>query len=861
MAKNFSVSVNIGGKLNPSLSSAVKSAGAQINGLNRYVSAINTRTQTAINAVGRGITSAGKKVQDTGRTVTTSLSAPTGLLAFGAGKMAFEFEKAGNFLEALGDASEEQRKKFEGLAGELNKKYPQTLAQIISTGNEMLKGGFTFDQMTGAIDQTLATAILGEMSPAEVGNMMARTINSFQMPMKTYEDAMKSSTQVSDRMTYAAVKTTASLRDMGEMFRYVGGAMSATGGSLDEATAFGMLFAKNGTVGSEAGVALRSAIVRMVKMPAKGEAALNRIGMNLNNYLGGKTALTSDRILAGLQSGGIDATGIKGQIDGFLKNKKLAGSTAKLQSAITKAVQSHIGSNSAFDASTIAENVNDSLTMAGSQINLVGFFRDLKSKIESGQATMGDVATILEGRHFSRYVPLLQGNLDETIAQIQAGSNGYTQSRYGTVLKGPVGAIYELDAALEKLSVTLGRVAFPDLAKGFSAVADGLQRLSEANPTLLKFGAYTGLAAIALGPFMWAAGATTRAIGFLAPALLNLGRAATIGLAARLTGIAKGVGALALATTAGLVSRLRALGAGLIVLGTVGGVKGILAGIASSAVAFGKAIVRFPLTILRSIGSLFALIVANPAGAIVVALTAALVALGVWVHNNWDGLKSFFSGFAEGLKDGLNPTLVGYVDSLSSGLGKIFGWVRDLLGPLKSSNEEWKGWGATVGGTVAQGINAVASGIERVIGLFKSAYQGAVDLGKAISNWGSGPTVTPPHIKQGLSRGGPIPSAPAVAGARANGGPVVGGKTYLVGEQGPELFTAPTSGEIIPNDRLNSLTSSNRFPSGRAPSARGDTHVTNNFTINGAQDPQAVAREVQRFMFSMESQQRALLSD
>jgi hypothetical protein len=39
----------------------------------------------------------------------------------------------------------------------------------------------------------------------------------------------------------------------------------------------------------------------------------------------------------------------------------------------------------------------------------------------------------------------------------------------------------------------------------------------------------------------------------------------------------------------------------------------------------------------------------------------------------------------------------------------------------------------------------------------------------------------------------------AVSGARAKGGPVKGGETYLVGEEGPELFTAPKSGQIVPN--------------------------------------------------------------
>ena len=39
-------------------------------------------------------------------------------------------------------------------------------------------------------------------------------------------------------------------------------------------------------------------------------------------------------------------------------------------------------------------------------------------------------------------------------------------------------------------------------------------------------------------------------------------------------------------------------------------------------------------------------------------------------------------------------------------------------------------------------------------------------------------------------------------GARAGGGPVAGGKTYLVGENGPEMFTPNTAGAIVPNHAL-----------------------------------------------------------
>lgn len=46
--------------------------------------------------------------------------------------------------------------------------------------------------------------------------------------------------------------------------------------------------------------------------------------------------------------------------------------------------------------------------------------------------------------------------------------------------------------------------------------------------------------------------------------------------------------------------------------------------------------------------------------------------------------------------------------------------------------------------------------------------------------------------------GGGVSAAP-LSGARASGGPVSAGRSYLVGEKGPEVFTPSSSGTIIPN--------------------------------------------------------------
>lgn len=45
--------------------------------------------------------------------------------------------------------------------------------------------------------------------------------------------------------------------------------------------------------------------------------------------------------------------------------------------------------------------------------------------------------------------------------------------------------------------------------------------------------------------------------------------------------------------------------------------------------------------------------------------------------------------------------------------------------------------------------------------------------------------------------------APAIAGAKAMGGPVTGGKAYLVGERGPEMVVPSRNAQVIPNNQMS----------------------------------------------------------
>jgi len=86
---------------------------------------------------------------------------------------------------------------------------------------------------------------------------------------------------------------------------------------------------------------------------------------------------------------------------------------------------------------------------------------------------------------------------------------------------------------------------------------------------------------------------------------------------------------------------------------------------------------------------------------------------------------------------------------------------------------------------IAYGI--AKDGIDKILGPGGIAIPGAAAIGIGIA------TIAAASLLKNFG------------GARAEGGPVSGNKTYLVGERGPELFVPNVAGTIVPNDELPSF--------------------------------------------------------
>lgn len=109
--------------------------------------------------------------------------------------------------------------------------------------------------------------------------------------------------------------------------------------------------------------------------------------------------------------------------------------------------------------------------------------------------------------------------------------------------------------------------------------------------------------------------------------------------------------------------------------------------------------------------------------------------------------------------------------------------------------------------SIAQGQNvfqAVGEALkELVLGLIKAALQ-ALILRAILSAVPGGAALS--GLQGGL--------ADAFGGFRAAGGPVSSGRAYVVGENGPEIFTPSVSGNIIPNNSVGGFSGRGSFSSG-----------------------------------------------
>jgi TP901 family phage tail tape measure protein len=383
-----------------------------------------------------------------------------------------------------------------------------------------------------------------------------------------------------------------------------------------------------------------------------------------------------------------------------------------------------------------------------------------------------------------------------------------------------------------QLSIAVGEALIPVLADLMDRIAPVIERMAtfiEANPELVAGIMATVGAMIALRGAI----AAVRFAGLLSigGALQTVGRGSAYLATAARNSLALQA---ALAAMSGVpMSNLNRVGAGM--RGMIFAVPGI------SLIASG----------ISAIGSALATISA-PVWAGVAAIVAIIAAAGYTIYKYWDRISATFSGVARRLGEELAPALeliqpaidwlAGIGESIANGwdraitaisnfIEKVRGFFgREILTEEQKAEAEQAGY--DFADRLIMGVKDIASRVKtyaldmvaagrELIQKLEDGVKAKFDellawfrelpsrIIEAVGRIDLSNLITMPSIP-GLSWGSE-PEAAAQSGARvdgmrAGGGPISAGRSYLVGEEGPEVITPTRSGHVHPNGSRSGAT-------------------------------------------------------
>lgn len=193
------------------------------------------------------------------------------------------------------------------------------------------------------------------------------------------------------------------------------------------------------------------------------------------------------------------------------------------------------------------------------------------------------------------------------------------------------------------------------------------------------------------------------------------------------------------------------------------------------------------------------LLLMNPIGLLVTAIGLAALT----IYRYWEPIKAFFSGFFQGIKEGLGPVAAVFTpafeamagalsplkpiwDGISSALGTAWEWVTNLLTPIKTTQQELDGatnagkrFGLWLGGLGKSFIDVIADftkfGADLIDGLLKGISDKWAELKTKIAamtdllpDWWKGGSEMKASVHPSGYLTGSLPQ-PALAGASGYG--------------------------------------------------------------------------------------------
>lgn len=237
---------------------------------------MNQTVKAGVKSVGSALVSATKVIA----TYTAAFTAAAGAAGAWAVKTGAAFDSQMSTVAAISGATGEDLKRLRDKAKEMGETTSFSATESAQALEYMAMAGWKTDKMVNGLSGVINLAAASGENLASVSDIVTDAMTAFGM-------SADESTHFADVLAKASSSANTNVGMMGETFKYVAPLAGTLGYSVEDMSIGIGLMANAGIKGSQAGTSLKTALANMAKPTDKQAAAMDDLGISLENATGG----------------------------------------------------------------------------------------------------------------------------------------------------------------------------------------------------------------------------------------------------------------------------------------------------------------------------------------------------------------------------------------------------------------------------------------------------------------------------------------------------------------------------------------------------------------------------------------------
>ena len=484
--------------------SALKELEAQAR---QSASVLGTQMQVAgqkIQEVGEKIRGIGDRLSAVGQTMTTYVTGPIVAGFTAAVKTTGDFDAAMSKVQAVSGATASEVEQLRTKAKEMGETTKFSASESAEALNYMAMAGWKTDQMLNGLSGIMNLAAASGEDLGTTSDIVTDALTAFGMQADE-------SGRFADILAAAASNANTNVAMMGESFKYVAPVAGAMGYSAEDVAVALGLMANAGIKADMAGTSLRNMMQRMAKPTKESQAAMDRLGISLQDSEG--NMLSFRQIMDTLRDSMVDINmpleDYNFQLD-LLDESLENGSITqkKYDAALEELNKQAFGAEGAEQARAAA--------MLGGTRAMAGLLAISNASIEDYEkltAAIDDSSQAFAKLADGSVVPL-----NEALAsgqEIIEQYNGSAEAMANTMLDNLPGQMTILKSQIEALAISFGELLMPTIRNVVSEVQKFVDKLNAMDDSEKKQIIKIAALVAAIGPALLIVGKIVSAIGGL----------------------------------------------------------------------------------------------------------------------------------------------------------------------------------------------------------------------------------------------------------------------------------------------------------------------------------------------------------